>query len=68
MKHPLIISQGLIVWMMGKSNLHSRLLNDGVAVCSVSSVPLALSEDSLILPLCLSGSVFSSANALLCPS
>lgn len=68
MRHPLIISQGLRVWMMGTSSLHSRLLTGGVAVCSVSSVLLALSEDSLVLPLCLSGSVFSSANALLCPS
>lgn len=53
---------------MSKSRLDSRFLSDGVAVCSESSVPLGLSEDSLVLPLCLSGSVFSSASALLCLS
>lgn len=34
---------------MGKSSLDSRLLSDGVAVYSVSSVPLGHSEDSLVL-------------------
>lgn len=42
MKHPLSVSQGLKIWMMGKSSLDSRLFNDGVAMCLVSSVPLGL--------------------------